>query len=132
MGAAVQAIQSLKKADLTELKAYASPPIAVLTLMKTIGILFGQKDTSWTSSKLLLGNNNLMNNLISFDKDNVDPKVIAKVRPYLEQSDFTLESMKSVSRAAGSLRHWVVGIVQFHDIRENIKAKQAVLQAAKA
>jgi len=41
------AINSLKKADITELKSLCSPPRSVADIFVAVLILLGKKDTSW-------------------------------------------------------------------------------------
>jgi dynein heavy chain len=94
--AAVAALQSIRKQDLVEVKTMASPPIHVKLVMEAVCVLFKiepkriKLDPSrptevildfWEPSrKQLLSDPKLIQRLIDFDKDNVDPRIIETVQ----------------------------------------------------
>lgn len=45
--------------------------------------------------------------LQTYDKDNIPPEVIAKIRPYMDNPDFEPEVVKKASKAAFGLVSWV-------------------------
>lgn len=45
--------------------------------------------------------------LQTYDKDNIPPEVIVKIRPYMENPDFEPEVVKKASKAAYGLVSWV-------------------------
>ena len=45
--------------------------------------------------------------LQTYDKDNIPPEVIAKIRPYMDNPDFEPEVVKKASKAAYGLVSWV-------------------------
>lgn len=51
----VQALESLNKKDMTEIKSYAKPPTLVEKVMEAVMILRGQ-DPTWSEAKRQLGN----------------------------------------------------------------------------
>lgn len=50
-----QALESLNKKDMTEIKSYAKPPTLVEKVMESVMILRGQEPT-WSEAKRQLGN----------------------------------------------------------------------------
>ena len=57
--AAQQALNTLNKANLTELKSFGSPPPAVINVTAAVMVLFAQngkvpKDRSWAKAKALM------------------------------------------------------------------------------
>lgn len=50
-----QALESLNKKDMTEIKSYAKPPTLVEKVMEAVMILRGQ-DPTWSEAKRQLGN----------------------------------------------------------------------------
>lgn len=51
----IQALESLNKKDMTEIKSYAKPPTLVEKVMEAVMILRGQ-DPTWSEAKRQLGN----------------------------------------------------------------------------
>lgn len=45
--------------------------------------------------------------LQTYDKDNIPPEVVAKIRPYIDNPDFEPEVVKKASKAAHGLVCWV-------------------------
>lgn len=45
--------------------------------------------------------------LQTYDKDNIPPAVIEKIKPYMENPDFEPEVVKKASKAAFGLVSWV-------------------------
>lgn len=45
--------------------------------------------------------------LQTYDKDNIPPEVIVKIRPYMDNPDFEPEVVKKASKAAYGLVSWV-------------------------
>jgi hypothetical protein len=88
---AVKALNSLTKADITEVKSFTNPPNAVRVVMEAVCVLLGEKET-WEVAKKLLGRSDFIDLLQNYDKDNIDPKVIKKLTKYIKDPEFTPEA----------------------------------------
>lgn len=71
--AAMEALKSLNKKDLGEVKSYPTPPELVETVMQAVMIL-RQSDPSWAEAKRQLGDPQFIKQLVEFDKDNMSDK----------------------------------------------------------
>lgn len=67
----------------------------------------------------------------SYDKDNVDPEIINKLRPVIASDNFQDDVLKKASGAAYGLSKWVKAIVQYDDAMKIVKPKQEQLKGAK-
>ena len=76
---AVKALDSLTKADITEVKGFTKPPPAVQMVMEAVCTLLEEK-TDWDTAKKVMSNMTFMDNLKTYDKDNIDAKVIKKLQ----------------------------------------------------
>ena len=62
----------------------------------------------WKPSVALLNEKDFLNKLKSYDKDNINPKLIDKIRTsYLTNEGFTPENAKKASPAAEGMCKWV-------------------------
>ncbi|KAE9205971.1 Dynein heavy chain 10, axonemal [Phytophthora fragariae] len=122
--AAAAALQDLSKADLTELKSFASPPPLVMSVCMCVLILkpTGQElDLDWKGAKVMLSNANLITLLKEYEKDKISSKMITKIKTFFKNPDLNIENMKSISRAGAGLLVWVVAIVKYHDVAKNVE-----------
>ena len=71
---AVQSLKSLSKSDLTEVRGYAKPPALVQKVMEAVCVMLERKK-DWDSAKKVLGDPQLMEKLVEYDKDHIPPKV---------------------------------------------------------
>merc|ERR1719230_955180 len=131
LNAAVKALDSLSKADITEVKSFAKPPPAVMTVMEAVCILLGSKPT-WDDSKRLLGDVTFMDQLKEYDKDNIPPAYLKKIKKYVENPDMAVEVVKKVSKAATSLCMWVHAMDVYSKVAKEVAPKKAKLEEMNA
>jgi dynein heavy chain, axonemal len=78
----------------------------------------------------LLGEPKFIENLQTFDKDNIPQGTIDKVRPYLELQEFDPDTVKKASKAAFGLCSWVRAVESYDRVARVVEPKQKRLQAA--
>ncbi|KAG1667277.1 hypothetical protein FOA52_012566 [Chlamydomonas sp. UWO 241] len=119
--AALNALNTLSKNDITEVKSMKSPPTAVKLVMEAVCILLSVKASRindpnkpgskindfWGPSQALLGQANFMEQLQTFDKDNIPAATVALIKPYVDKPEFEPELVKKASKAAYGLCCWV-------------------------
>uniref|UniRef100_A0A7S2SR52 AAA+ ATPase domain-containing protein n=1 Tax=Mucochytrium quahogii TaxID=96639 RepID=A0A7S2SR52_9STRA len=124
---ALKALDSLDKKDITEIKSFAKPPPAVQTVMEAICILMEVKP-DWDSSKKLLGDANFMRNLQEYDKDNIPPSALKKIKKYVAMDIMQVDNVKKVSVAATSLCMFVHAMDIYSEVAKEVAPKMAVLE----
>jgi dynein heavy chain, axonemal len=135
---AADALNTLNKNNLTELKSFGSPPDIVVKVCAAVLVLMSKgripKDRSWKQSKLMMNKvDEFLSNLINFDKDNIPTEVIKELNIYFADPEFDGEKIKSRSLAAAGLAKWVVGIVGYNEVFLIVEPKiRAVRESEKA
>nr|CCA14061.1 PREDICTED: similar to hCG1811879 putative [Albugo laibachii Nc14] len=122
--AAAAALQDLSKADLTEIKSFASPPALVMSVCMCVLILkpTGQElDLDWKGAKVMLSNPNLLMLLKEYEKSRISSKMISKMKTFLKNPDLNIENMKSISKAGSGLLVWLLAMVKYYDIAKNVE-----------
>lgn len=126
---ALDQVEKLDKSSVTELKAYANPPIAVEQVLSCVMILLG-KPTGWADAKKVMGNTNFLSNLRSYDTDNMKGHILAKVDKLVSLPSFASVEIANVSKAAGALCAWCHAIHLYAGVTKEVTPKRAKLRAA--
>ncbi|CAH2045643.1 unnamed protein product, partial [Iphiclides podalirius] len=136
--AAQEALNTLNKNNLTELKSFGSPPDAVINVTAAVLVLFSKKgklpkDRSWKACKLMMAKvDQFLNDLVYYDKENIHPDIVKAVQPYIKNPEFNPEFIMSKSAAAAGLCAWVINIIKFYDVYVVVEPKRRALNAANA
>merc|ERR1719169_1325 len=144
--AAVDALSKLSKGDIGEVKAMKTPPAGVILVAQAMCYMFkvkpvkvaapdgkGKVDDFWEPCKKeLLGRGNLLNDMVEYDKDNIDPSTIQKVQPMHDDPDFEPEKIKKASIAAMGICKWIRAMVVYDKVAKEVGPKRAKLAEAEA
>lgn len=92
--AAQDALNTLNKGNLTELKSFGSPPGVVTNVTAGVMVLLSPKgkvpkDRSWKSAKIVMAKvDAFLDALVHYDKENIHPEVMKAIQPYLKDPEF--------------------------------------------
>ena len=135
--AAQEALNTLNKANLTELKSFGSPPGAVLMVAGAVMVLMEggsgkiPKDRSWAKIKIMMNKvDSFLDGLINYDKENIHPNILVAMEMYVKDKEFDPEFVKSKSSAAAGLCSWAINILKFYEVYCDVKPKREALNAA--
>jgi dynein heavy chain len=129
--AAVGALNSLNKNDITEIKSFAKPPPMVQTTLEAVCILKGEKP-DWDTAKKVLSDSNFLKSLFEFDKDNIAESRLKKLKKYTNNPDFTPDIVGKVSKAAKSLCMWCCAMDVYSSVAKTVEPKRKALNEAQA
>ena len=127
--ASVDALKSLNKADIQEVKAYKQPPELVVLTLECICILLNVKP-DWGEAKKLMGDSAFLETLQTYDKDNIPEKTISKIQKYIKNDKFMPDTVGKVSKAAKSLCMWARAMDTYARVAKTVEPKKAKLKAA--
>ena len=140
---ALKALDTLTKGDIAEVKMMKSPPAPVKLVMEAVCVIKGQKparvkdkdsgkmvDDYWETSKKLIVDPNFLQSLKDYDKDNIPPAIITKIRVYTQNPDFEPDKVKSASKAAYGLCSWVRAMEAYDRVAKVVGPKKIALAQA--
>ncbi|NWQ91943.1 DYH17 protein, partial [Burhinus bistriatus] len=136
--AAQEALNTLNKNNLTELKSFGSPPQAVVNVTAAVMVLTAPKgkipkDKSWKAAKVMMGKvDTFLDALKKFDKEHIPEACLKAFQPYQSDPSFDPEFIKSKSTAAGGLCSWCLNIVRFYEVFCEVEPKRLALEEANA
>lgn len=123
LDAARQAIWNLDKATIAEVKSYNSPPRQVGWVVNAVMLLLGQEPT-WANAKRLMADPNFKEKLRFVNPENIPVALVRQLqKEYLQNPQFTPQSIAQVSAAAGVLCLWVRAITTYAEILHGITTK---------
>lgn len=126
---AMEEVEKLDKASISEVKAYSKPPALVETVLQGVMTLFN-KPTDWANAKKVIGEANFLTQIKTFDKDNVSQSINNKVKKFIDMPSFKAEEVKKVSGAACALCIWVHAIYIYANVAKEVAPKRQRLKEA--
>uniref|UniRef100_A0A671VQ30 Dynein axonemal heavy chain 17 n=1 Tax=Sparus aurata TaxID=8175 RepID=A0A671VQ30_SPAAU len=136
--AAQDALNTLNKNNLTELKSFGSPVAAVTNVTAAVMVLSAPggkvpKDRSWKAAKVMMAKvDAFLDSLINFNKENIPEACLKAIQPYLQDPEFQPDLVASKSNAAAGLCSWVLNIVKFYEVYCEVEPKRQALSKANA
>ncbi|XP_054256854.1 dynein axonemal heavy chain 3 [Macrosteles quadrilineatus] len=145
--AAVNALNTLKPADITVVKSMKNPPPVVKLVMEAVCVMKGIKperkpdpsgsgkilEDYWGPSLKLLGDLKFLDSLKAYNKDEINPAVMKKIRErYMPDRDFQPHIVKNVSNACEGLCKWVRAMEVYDRVIKIVGPKKAKLAEAEA
>ncbi|XP_055507859.1 dynein axonemal heavy chain 3 [Leucoraja erinacea] len=143
--AAVSALDTLKPADITVVKTMQNPPGPIKLVMESICVMKGIKperkpdptgsgkmiEDYWGPSKKILGDLKFLESLKSYDKDNISPTVMKRIRErFIEHPDFLPSVIRNVSSACEGLCKWVRAMEVYERVIKVVTPKREKLRIA--
>ena len=129
--AAADALSSLKKDDINEIKSFSKPPDLVQKVAECVVILKGIKDVSWKSAKALMSDTNFLRSLIEYDKDAISDKMVKSIKTgYMSNPKFNYAELKNVSAAGAGLFRWVDAMIHYNAVARTVAPKRAKVAEA--
>ena len=143
---ALAALDTLTKADITEVKAMKKPPAGVKLVMEAVCILKGVKpekvkdpngglrkvEDYWIPAQKLLGDGNFLTSLREFDKDNMPNSVVRKITKMVALPEFQPEVIKKASIAAFGLCCWARAMEAYDRVAKIVAPKRESLAKAES
>jgi len=114
--AAAQALNSLRRDDIIEIRSCVYPPPVVQQVCECVVLLKGLPDVSWKGAKSVLSDPEFLGTLLALDKDSLRTKQCRQVKAYYHDPAFHIDEAKKVSLAAAGLMQWVKAMTNYHDV----------------
>merc|ERR1712012_1541947 len=77
-------------------------------------------------------NASLLDKILAYDKDNIHPEILKKLKRYVENPEFQPAYVKKASKAASSMCQWIHSLYLYCQIAQELGPKKAKLCALEA
>ncbi|KAF5289736.1 hypothetical protein FQA39_LY03653 [Lamprigera yunnana] len=141
---AIEALNTLKPADITLVKSMKNPPYGVKLVMEAVCVMKGIKpdrkpdlatgrmmEDYWGPSVKMLGDMKFLENLKVYDKDNIPNAIMKRIREkYIKDRDFDPANIRNVSTACEGLCKWVRALEVYDRVIKIVAPKKERLLGA--
>ncbi|KAK8797138.1 hypothetical protein WA158_004348 [Blastocystis sp. Blastoise] len=119
---AKQAVQGINAKDIKWLISLTSPPDILRLCLEAVCILLGQNVKNWSDIQKVLRSAGFVKSVVELDAKRINPKASDAIKSkYLPNPDFTYEKINRGSVACGPLYKWIVSIIEYAEIIQQIK-----------
>ncbi|CAB3991140.1 dynein heavy chain 3, axonemal-like, partial [Paramuricea clavata] len=144
---AIQALDTLKPSDISMVKTMKNPSAVVKLILEAVCVMKALKperkpdpsgsgkmiEDYWGPSQKMLGDMKFLESLKNYDKDNISPAVMKKIRDkYIPHADFNPSVVRTVSSACEGLCKWVRALEVYDRVAKVVAPKKEKLAAAEA
>ncbi|KAA0175572.1 hypothetical protein FNF27_02982 [Cafeteria roenbergensis] len=123
LDAAIDALDSLSKSDISEIASFAAPPPGVRTVMEAVCLLLGEP-TSWESARRLLGQPGFIKTLRNYPRDDIPPVTLRKLSRYTSDEGMSHDAVRRANAATMSLASWVHAIENYSKVASDVRPLQ--------
>ncbi|XP_050455387.1 dynein axonemal heavy chain 10 [Cataglyphis hispanica] len=127
LDAARLALSELDKADITEIRSFATPPEPVQIVSECVAMLRGVKDVSWKTAKGMMSDPGFLKSLQEMNVDQITLKQQQAVRTHLKKTD-KLDQMQIISKAGYGLYKFVLAVLDYCSVYKEVKPKMDRVQ----
>jgi dynein heavy chain 1, cytosolic len=119
---AQQAVKSIKKQNLVELKNLANPPSVIKLALESICLLMNQETTDWKSIRSIIMKEGFINSIINFQTDDITKEIKNKmITKYIKNPEYSYEKVNRASVACGPLVKWAIAQIEYADILNKVE-----------
>ncbi|XP_041430591.1 cytoplasmic dynein 1 heavy chain 1 isoform X2 [Xenopus laevis] len=126
---AQNAVSSIKRHHLVEIKAMANPPAAVKLALESICLLLGEEMTDWKKIRTVFLRDNFIGNIINFNTEDISDVIREKMKKnYLSNPSFNYELVNRASLACGPMVKWAIAQLNYADMLKRVEPLRNELQ----
>ncbi|XP_027593384.2 dynein heavy chain 10, axonemal isoform X1 [Pipra filicauda] len=122
--AAKMEVEKLDKAEVTELRSFATPPKQVQVVLDCILIMRGYKELNWKNAKAMMADTNFLRQLLTTDFRAIPWSNVKSMRALLRNLNTTFAEMEVISRAGLGMLKFAEAVVTYCDVVKNVKPKE--------
>ncbi len=124
LAAAKNALKNLSKAQVTEVRSFATPPPEVQRVCECILIMRKENEISWKAAKGMMSATDFLQQLMQMDVDSISSAQQKSVHKILRESSLTAERMGAISAAGMGLLQFVEAVMGYCAVAKTVKPKR--------
>ncbi|XP_073494500.1 cytoplasmic dynein 1 heavy chain 1 isoform X2 [Phyllobates terribilis] len=126
---AQNAVSSIKRQHLVEVKAMGNPPAAVKLALESICLLLGEETTDWRKIRTVFLRDNFIGNIINLNPGDLSDAIREKMKKnYLSNPSYNYEIVNRASLACGPMVKWAIAQLNYADMLKRVEPLRNELQ----
>ncbi|TGZ69850.1 hypothetical protein CRM22_003509 [Opisthorchis felineus] len=127
---AKQAVNSVKRAQLVEVRSLGAPPPPVRLAIEAVCTMLGETSMDWKDLRTCLIRDNFIPSIVNFNVDDITDSIRETMKKkYLNNPDYNFDKVNRASSACGPMVKWAIAQVQYADILKNVEPLRNELKA---
>lgn len=128
---AQNAVKSIRKQYLVEIRAMGNPPALVKVALESICLLLGENATDWKSIRAVVMRENFINSIVqNFSTEDITDEVREKMKSkYLSNPDYNFEKINHASMACGPMVKWAIAQINYSDMLKRVEPLREELKS---
>ncbi|RLN69358.1 hypothetical protein BBJ29_000235 [Phytophthora kernoviae] len=120
---AQSSVNSIRKAQLDEIRALARPPAAVRMTMEAVAVMLGESSLEWADLRRFIRKDDFISQVVNFDSEKLTARQRHTIQAnYVDKVDeFDYEKVNRASKACGPLYKWIVSQLSYTNILHKIQ-----------
>lgn len=119
---AQQAVKSIKKQHLVEVRSMANPPPPVKLALESICLLLGESTSDWKAIRSVIIRENFINIIVNFHTDDITDDIRNKMKTrYLNNPEYNFEKVNRASLACGPMVKWAIAQINYADMLKQVE-----------
>ena len=115
--------------DKSELKTFTNPSDEVKTVLEAVMVMLDER-TDWRNAKVVTSRQKFVTDLLRVSETTylkIQPGTLKILRQYCQANYFQSELIRKDSIAAAKLCEWIIKIVKYHDLHEQIDVNKGII-----
>ncbi|XP_063040383.1 cytoplasmic dynein 1 heavy chain 1 isoform X1 [Engraulis encrasicolus] len=126
---AQNAVKSIKKQHLVEVRSMANPPGAVKLALESICLLLGESTTDWKQIRSIIMRENFIPTIVNFSADEISDSIREKMKKnYMSNPSYNYEQVNRASLACGPMVKWAIAQLNYADMLKRVEPLRNELQ----
>ncbi|XP_012579828.1 PREDICTED: cytoplasmic dynein 1 heavy chain 1, partial [Condylura cristata] len=126
---AQNAVKSIKKQHLVEVRSMANPPAAVKLALESICLLLGESTADWKQIRSIIMRENFIPTIVNFSAEEISDAIREKMKKnYMSNPSYNYEIVNRASLACGPMVKWAIAQLNYADMLKRVEPLRNELQ----
>uniref|UniRef100_A0AAQ4PH56 Cytoplasmic dynein 1 heavy chain 1 n=1 Tax=Gasterosteus aculeatus aculeatus TaxID=481459 RepID=A0AAQ4PH56_GASAC len=126
---AQNAVSSIKRHHLVEVRAMTNPPAAVKLALESICLMLGEETNDWKKIRQVIIKDNFISSIVNFSSEEMSDSIREKMKKnYMSNPSYNYDQVNRASLACGPMVKWAIAQLNYADMLKRVEPLRNELQ----